>query len=110
MKRVILCVESEVWPTMKKTYFDTWKRAIEKLLYVVSVILACYGFWGSLFPDLTWVEGTYRIVEEAAEEGIPNDYRAEELYADILEGKYRVTYSSKIWETIKNIYGHRNDE
>lgn len=83
---------------------------MKKLLCAASVILACYGFWGSLFPDLTWVEGTYRIVSEATERGVPSDYYAEQLYADILEGKYRVTYSSKIWETIKNIYGHRNDE
>lgn len=92
---------------MKKRNFSAIKDAIKRVIYVIGVITACYGFWGSLFPDLTLVEGTYRIVEHNDEPFTALD--AETLYAELLEGKYRVTYSSKIWETIRNIYGHRNE-
>lgn len=86
---------------MKKTYFDTIKNAIKKCLYITGMVLACYGFWGSFFPDLTLVEGTYAIVGSEDGQGVVSRYDAEELYADILEGKYRVTYSSRLWELIK---------
>lgn len=95
---------------MKKTYIAAIKNAIRKFAYVMGVLLAYYGFWGSFFPDLTLVEGTHRIVGNDNEQDIVSSQDAEQLYADILEGKYRVTFSSKLWELIKNRYGHGNDE
>ena len=94
---------------MKKRKIDVIKDAIRRVIYVIGMIVACYGFWGSFFPDLTLVEGTYRIVEYRDEESAFTDLDAETLYADLLDGKYRITYSSKIWETIRNLYGHRNE-
>ena len=93
---------------IKKSLFVI-KNAIKKFLYVAGILMACYGFWGSFFPDLTLVEGTYAIVGEEKGQAL-NAYDAEELYADILEGKYRVTYRSKLLELIQNRYGHSNDE
>lgn len=90
---------------MKKTYISTIKNAIKRIIYTVGIIAACYGFWGSLFPDLTLLEGTYRIVGNEDERGTFDELDAETLYAELLEGKYRVTYSSRIWEIIRNKFG-----
>ncbi len=65
---------------------------------------ACYGFWGSFFPDLTLVEGTYSVVSGAEE---AED--TEKLYADILDHKVTVTYRSKLWKIITSKYGSNND-
>ena len=88
----------------------TIKNAIKKFLYVTGILFACYGFWGSFFPDLTLVGGTYAIVGSEDGQDFSNPYGAEQLYADLLEGKYRMTYRSKLWELIQNKYGHSNDE
>ena len=64
---------------MKKHLHDI-KSIIKYTIYVISVVTACYGFWGCLFPELTLVKGTYRVVgtEEYTED-------AEQLYVDILD-------------------------
>ncbi len=109
------------------------KAGIKYAIYVVSVITACYGFWGCLFPDLTLVEGTYRFVAEEVYDdteydtvvdeksgqiggkikpgktgqytkGIcpgESDVDAEQLYADILDGKLKITFRSKFLELFK---------
>ncbi len=97
------------------------KGAVKHVIYVVSILTACYGFWGCLFPDLTLVEGTYRFVRGVESEEVTdgkdlenqtaseevtdstNTYGkdAEALYADILGGKVKVTYRSKIFELLK---------
>lgn len=79
------------------------KRLIKNTIYAVSVITACYGFWGCLFPDLTLVKGTYQVVK--GEE----DGDMEQLYADILEGRVTVTYSSRLWKIIRNRCGFEDD-
>ena len=91
---------------MKKYDLHNIKSIIKYIIYITSVVTACYGFWGCLFPDLTLVEGTYRIVSEEAE---ADD--AEALYADILEGRVTVTviYRSRLWEIIKSKCGLGND-
>lgn len=89
---------------MKKSNLQNIKNVITYMLCMASVITACYGFWGCLFPDLTLVEGTYRILNEEAKA-----QDKEWLYADILEGKVTVTYSSKLWEMIKSRFGYGND-
>ena len=94
---------------MKKRKINAIKEAVKRVLCVMGMLVACYGFWGSFFPDLTLVDGTYRIVEYRDERSAFAELDADTLYADLLEGKYRITYSSKIWETIRNIYGHRNE-
>lgn len=85
---------------MKKYDLHNVKSIIKYIVYVASVVTACYGFWGCLFPDLTLVEGTYRIV--SGEEDVDDK---EELYADILEGRVTVLYRSKLWEIIKSKCG-----
>lgn len=126
------------------------EAGIKYAIYVVSVAIACYGFWGCLFPDLTLVDGTYRFVadetydrteygtaademkgqsrgavnrgksgqsegteseqaakthEEAAGKaaGIKDAYAkdTEQLYADILDGKIKVTFRSKFLELFR---------
>lgn len=89
---------------MKKYGLQGVKSTLKYMIYVASIVTACYGFWGSLFPDLTFVEGTYRVVGAEEYEGT-----SEELFADILEGRVSVTYSSKVWEIIKNRCGFYND-
>ena len=83
---------------------------MKKILCAVAMLFACYGFWGSLCPDLTFVEGTYAIVGEERGQDIYSVYDAEAFYADLLEHKYRVLYRSKLWELIQNRYGHNKDE
>lgn len=89
---------------MKKYDLHNIKNGIRYMVGVASVITACYGFWGYLFPDLMFVEGTYRIVNDA--EQVED---TEQLYADILTGKVTVTYRSKLWEMIKSRCGLEND-
>ena len=89
---------------MQKRNLHDIKSIIKYIIYVTSILTACYGFWGCLFPDLTLVEGTYRVV--SGNEEIDN---AEQLYADILEDRVTVTYRSKLWEIIKNRRGLKND-
>lgn len=89
---------------MKKEHLQDIKSIIKYIICGASVVTACYGFWGSFFPDLTLVEGTYRII--SGEERIED---AEQLYADILDDKVVVTYRSKLWEIIKNKRGFSND-
>ncbi len=83
---------------------------MKKILCAVAMIFACYGFWGSLCPDLTFVEGTYAIVGEEQGQEKLGIYDAEAFYADLLEHKYHVSYRSKLWELIQNRYGHSKDE
>ncbi len=94
---------------MKKINVCAIKNTLKRIVYAVGIITACYGFWGSLFPDLTLLEGTYRIVDNKDGQDALNDLDKETLFAEILEGKFHVTYSSKIWETIKNKWGYEND-
>lgn len=88
---------------MKKHLHDI-KSIIKYTIYVISVMTACYGFWGCLFPELTLVKGTYRVVgtEEYTED-------AEQLYVDILDNKVTVTYRSKLWDFLRNWHGFGND-
>ena len=88
---------------MKKHLQDI-KNSVKYMTYVTSIATACYGFWGCLFPELTLVKGTYRVVsgEECAED-------AEQLYADILDNKVTVTYRSKLWDFINNWRGFGNE-
>lgn len=91
---------------MKKTLnLQSMKAYIKYAIYVVSVITACYGFWGSLFPDLTLVEGTYRFVVDETHDRAEYDAGADEIYADILDGKVNVTFRSKFFEIFKNKRG-----
>ncbi len=95
---------------MKKYDLHNIKSVIKYMIYVTSVVTACYGFWGCLFPDLTLVGGTYRIVyENAGSSALDTEYDGEELYEDILEGRVIVVYRSKLWEIIKSKCGLRND-
>lgn len=79
------------------------KNRIKYILYVISVMTACYGFWGCLFPELTLVKGTYQISGGEVVEDM------EQLYADILDDKVVVVYRSKLLEIIKNRCGLEND-
>lgn len=88
---------------MKKHLHDI-KSIIKYTIYVISVMTACYGFWGCLFPELTLVKGTYRVV--GTEEYTAD---AELLYVDILDNKVTVTYRSKLWDFFKNWHGFGND-
>ena len=99
---------------MKKYDLHNFKSIIKYMIYVASVVTACYGFWGCLFPDLTLVSGTYRIIYENtgsdfsdAEQSI--QYGGDKLYADILEGRVSVVYRSRLWEIIKSKCGLGND-
>ena len=92
---------------MKKYDLHNIKSIIKYMIYVTSVVTACYGFWGCLFPDLTLVGGTYRIVSEE-EESIAG-YDGDKLYADILAGRVTVVYRSRLWEIIKSKCGLGND-
>ncbi len=94
---------------VKKPYICTIKDAVKRMIYIAGTIAACYGFWGSLFPDLTLLDGTYRIVEQECGQASMSDLDKETLFAEILEGKFHVTYRSKIWETIRNKWGYGND-
>ena len=99
---------------MKKYDLHNIKSIIKYIIYVTSVVTACYGFWGCLFPDLTLVRGTCRIVSEEAEMSDTDitgvvGYDAEALYADILEGRVTVVYRSRLWEIIKSKCGLGND-
>ena len=111
--------ESEVWAVfMKKWDLHDLKSIIKYIIYVASVSMACYGFWGCLFPELTLVKGTYRVVSMqessrdvyiAAEGNVAEQMDAERLYADILDGKVTVTYRSRLWDIIKNKCGLEDD-
>ena len=79
------------------------KNNIKYIIYVLSVMTACYGFWGCLFPELTLVKGTYQISGGEEVEDM------EQFYADILDDKVVVVYRSKLWEIIKNRCGLEND-
>lgn len=99
---------------MKKYDLHNVKSIIKYIIYITSVVTACYGFWGCLFPDLTLVGGTYRIVSEDtktsdAEVSGGAGYDAEALYADILDGRVTVVYRSRLWEIIKSKCGLGND-
>ena len=95
---------------MKKYDLHNFKSVIKYIVYVASVVTACYGFWGCLFPDLTLVGGTYRIVYEDTENRSSDGaYDGEKLYADILEGRVNVVYRSRLWEIIKSKCGFGND-
>ena len=97
---------------MKKYDLHNVKSIIKYIIYITSVVTACYGFWGCLFPDLTLVGGTYRIVSENTElSGADGEagYDAEALYADILDGRVTVVYRSRLWEIIKSKCGLGND-
>ena len=95
---------------MKKYDLHNFKSVIKYMVYVASVVTACYGFWGCLFPDLTLVGGTYRIIYDDTENRISDAaYDGEKLYADILEGRVTVVYRSRLWEIIKSKCGLRND-
>ena len=85
-------------------------KHIKRIFFTLSVVAACHGFWGSLFPDLTLVEGTYRIVDNQNVSESMGFVEKEQFFADILEGKYRVTYSSKLFESIKNKCGYKYEE
>ena len=87
----------------KKSSLRDKKSILKYIIYVTSVTMACYGFWGCLFPDLTLVKGTYQVVSGEEIEDI------EQFYADILDDKVTVTYRSKLWEIIKNRRGFKND-
>ena len=87
----------------KKRNLRDIKSIIKYIIYATSIITACYGFWGCLFPDLTLVKGTYQVVSGEEIEDM------EQLYADILDDKVTVTYRSKLWEIIKNRRGFNND-
>jgi len=103
----------------KMTKLGTVKNTVRYTICIISVVTACYGFWGCLYPDLTLVKGTYRIVEETEmsdaasqeSEKLGQRYRGdkEELYADILAGKVQVTFRSKILELFFNRRGQEND-
>ena len=95
---------------MKKYDLHNFKSVIKYMVYVASVVTACYGFWGCLFPDLTLVGGTYRIIYDDTENRISDAaYDGEKLYADILEGRVTVVYRSRLWEIIKSKCGLGND-
>ena len=79
------------------------KSSLKYILYVISVMTACYGFWGCLFPELTLVKGTYQV---CGGEEIDN---IEQFYAEILGGNVTVTYRCKLWKTIKSRCGFEND-
>lgn len=87
---------------MKKRTICTIGELLRYAVCTAGVVTACYGFWGSLFPDLTFVEGTYRVVGEERYEGT-----GEELFCDILEDKVSVTYGSRLWEIIRNKCGYK---
>ena len=89
---------------MKKFGLYDIKSIIKYMIYVASVMTACYGFWGCLFPDLTLVKGTYQVISGDEAENM------EQLYADILDNKVTVTYGSRLWEIIKNRCGFECDE
>ena len=99
---------------MKKDTLHNVKNIIKYIIYVASITTACYGFWGCLFPDLTLVGGTYRVIESDYES---NDTRytaiatgdMETLYANILEDRVTVVYCSKVWEIIKSRFGFGDD-
>ena len=104
--------ESEVWAVfMKKWDLHDLKSIIKYNIYVASVSMACYGFWGCLFPELTLVKGTYRVVsmQESGGGSLDAQIDAEKLYADILDGKVTVTYRSWLWDIIKNKCGLEDD-
>lgn len=83
---------------MKKKRIRKIKHFFTYLLYTVSVLTACYGFWGCTFPDLTLVEGACKVVDEAlAEED------AELLYRDILDNRIQVTYDSRLLTWLKSL-------
>ena len=99
---------------MKKYDLHNFKSVIKYMIYVTSVVTACYGFWGCLFPDLTLVGGTYRIIYDDAETNSLDveesvQYDGDKLYEDILEGRVTVVYRSRLWEIIKSKCGFGND-
>ena len=108
------------FPAKRGNVFATIRAMFFHTAYAFGILLACYGFWGSFFPDLTLVEGTYRIVasdenlEAECLEGTnlpanpPMD--KEQFMLDLLEGKYQVTYRSKILEIIRKQFGYKDNE
>ncbi len=89
---------------MKKQHLQNIKSILKYIIYAASVVTACYGFWGSFFPDLTLVDGTFCVVR-----GVEQVTDKEKLYADILDNKVTVIYRSKLWQIITDKYGFDNE-
>ena len=75
---------------------------------ILSVIAACYGFWGCLYPDLTFVDGTYRIITEKEDSEQFYCFDKDALYADALKGNIQVTFRFKLLELFKGKRGRED--
>lgn len=70
-------------------------------------ICAALGWWGILYPELTMVSDTYRIViydENTDEMRIvePGEYKGDSIYYEILEADQdQIIYKSKLLEEMR---------
>ena len=47
----------------ERKYYTGWCRGVR----ILTVALACYGWWGVIYPELTMLPSTYEIVYEETE-------------------------------------------
>lgn len=60
------------------------------------------NWWCVMYPTLCFVDSTYQIVPEESKEKLKESLTEDE-YEMLLAGGENVTYSSKIWEWLKNL-------
>ena len=76
-----------------------------KEIRILFGICAALGWWGVLYPELTLLPDTYKIVirdEFSEEESFSYEWIAEDaLYREILEADAdSIVFKSKLWESI----------
>lgn len=76
-----------------------------KEIRILFGICAALGWWGVLYPELTLLPDTYKIVirdEFSNEEAFCYEWSADDdLYRDILEADTdSIVFKSKLWESI----------
>lgn len=84
------------------------KLAIKKSIWIIMA----FGWWGVLYPELSLIENTYRIVYmDEYEEECEENLSATELYYKLLSAEpERIKIKSKLFETVASYFQKGKDK
>ncbi|MCD8326491.1 MAG: hypothetical protein LUC90_07370 [Lachnospiraceae bacterium] len=72
-------------------------KLFKKIIYILSIAAACYGFWGICLPEAGFLRGTSEVI--SGEENLS----AGELYQMALRGELQLEYGSRFREWISRM-------
>lgn len=85
------------------------KKILHRLVQgvrILTVALACYGWWGVIYPELTMLPSTYEIVYEETE---ATEAETVQTGPEVVEWNSTARSIGRFWRRIRSRSGSRAD-